>query len=99
MQDDFVHLLYIMARRQTECIIAYHRPEADFDSVLGQCFSGLKGRMGAACARGMALRALSYNKFGVRRPYIDRVHKPQNREHNLHVNAVPVVTAFVAAAL
>ena len=58
-----------------------------------------RGNLGAACARGMALRALSYNKFGVRRPYIDRVHKPQNREQNLHVNAVPVVEAFVAAAL
>jgi hypothetical protein len=99
MQDDFVRLLYIMARRQAESIIAYHRPEADFDCVLGQCFSGFKGRFGAACARAMALRALSYNKFGLRRPHLARVHKPHNRDQNLHVNAVPVVAAFVAAAL
>ena len=99
MQDDFVRLLYIMARRQAETIVAYHRPEADFDCVLGQCFSGLKGRIGAACARAMALRALSYNKFGIRHLHIHRVYKPHNREQNLHINAVPVVDAYVAAAL
>lgn len=67
VQADFLRLLYILARRQAEVIITYHRPDADFDHMLGLCFAANRAKVGAAIARGMAMRALSYCKHGVRR--------------------------------
>ena len=64
LEDDFVRLLYILAVRQAENIITFHWPEVDFKIIQGQCFAGFKGQVGAACARAMAMRALSYNAHG-----------------------------------
>ena len=49
LEDDFVRVLDILAVRQAENIIAFHRPEADFKVIQGQCFAGFKGQVGAAC--------------------------------------------------
>ena len=37
LEDDFVRVLCILAVRQAENIIAFHRPEADFKIIQGQC--------------------------------------------------------------
>ena len=54
-------------RRQAEVIISFQRPDADFDNTLGVCFAANRAKVGAAIARGMAMRALSYCKQGIRR--------------------------------
>ena len=67
LHQEFLRLLYILARRQAEVIVSYHRPDADFADMLGMCFAANRAKVGAAVARGMAMRALSYCKQGVRR--------------------------------
>ena len=86
LDDDFVRLLYILAMRQAENIIAFHQPEVDFKVILGQCFAGFKGQVGAACARAMAMRALSYNAHGRRVLAALAVSRPQRRDQLLHIN-------------
>ena len=90
LDDDFVRLLYILAMRQAENIIAFHRPEVDFKVILGQCFAGFKGQVGAACARAMAMRALSYNTHGRRVLAALAVSRPQRRDQRLHINEAPI---------
>ena len=96
LDDDFVRVLYILAVRQAENIIAFHRPEADFKIIQGQCFAGFKGQVGAACARAMAMRALSYNSHGRRALAALAVSRPQRRDQRLHINEAPI--AHVAHA-
>ena len=90
LDDEFVRLLYILAMRQAENIIAFHRPEVDFKVILGQCFAGFKGQVGAACARAMAMRALSYNTHGRRVLAALAVSRPQRRDQRLHINEAPI---------
>ena len=39
MEGDFVRVLYILAVRQAENIIAFHGSEADFKIIQGHCFA------------------------------------------------------------
>ena len=69
---DFVRLMLILAARQAEVIITNHRPDADFVKQRGVCFANIKAQVGVACARAMAMRALSCNpgnKNGQRKFY------------------------------
>lgn len=59
--DEFVRLLYILARRQAEIILIHHRPDEAYIKILGTCFAAIKSKVGAAAARAMAMRALSCN--------------------------------------
>ena len=68
-QADFVRLMFVLAARQAEVIITHHRPDADFVQQRGVCFANIKAQVGAACARAMAMRALSCTKNGYRKFY------------------------------
>jgi hypothetical protein len=68
-EADFVRLMLVLAARQAEVIIAHHRPDADFVQQRGVCFANIKAQVGAACARAMAMRALSCTKNGYRKFY------------------------------
>ena len=76
VEADFVRLMLILAARQAEVIITHHRPDADFVNQRGVCFANIKAQVGAACARALAMRALSCNKNGYRKFYA-RDHFPQ----------------------
>ena len=84
--EDFVRVLYVLAKRQAEIIIKYHRPDSNFDQMTGVCFSAIKAKVGAATARGMAMRALSCDKLGLRRmkPVVYNVF-PGFVDQDLHV--------------
>ena len=58
----------------------------DFKIIQGQCFAGFRGQVGAACARAMAMRALSYNSHGRRALAALAVSRPQRRDQRLHIN-------------
>lgn len=98
MGAEFVRLLYILARRQAEVIITHHRPDADFNHLLGVCFSSNKAQVGVAVARGMAMRALSCTKDGYRRIRIGNLGAfPGHLEQDLHVLGGPgVIVAALA---
>jgi hypothetical protein len=97
--DEFVRLLYILARRQAEVIIAHHRPDDDYVKMLGLCFASIKSKVGAAAARGMAMRALSCNKDGWRRIRSPSPNEfPQYVQQDLHILGGPGVNVAVLAA-
>ena len=81
-----MRVLYVLAKRQAEIIIKYHRPDSNFDQMTGVCFSAIKAKVGAATARGMAMRALSCDKLGLRRmkPVVYNVF-PGFVDQDLHV--------------
>jgi hypothetical protein len=64
---EFLRLLYFMAHAQAEVIVTNHRPDADFEQMVGTCFGASRARIGAALARGLGIRALSYTRYGFRR--------------------------------
>ena len=78
-EANFVRLMLILAACQAEVIITHHRPDADFVQQRGVCFVHIKAQVGAACARALAMRALSCNKNGYRKFYA-RDRFPQNIE-------------------
>ena len=102
-EADFVRLMLVLAARQAEVIIAHHRPDADFVQQRGVCFANIKAQVGAACARAMAMRALSCTKNGYRKFYArDRrpeyVAQPPQVLGDIHgVFAPHVVGASLAA--
>jgi len=54
--------------------------------AFGQCFAGFKGQVGAACARALAMRALSYNAHGRCVLAALAVSRPQRRDQLSHIN-------------
>ena len=91
--DEFVRLLYILARRQAEIIINHHRPDDDYVQILGLCFAANKSKVGAAAARGMAMRALSCTKDGRRRIRSPSPNEfPQYLQQDLHILGGPGIS-------
>lgn len=82
---DFLRLLYVMARKQAEVIVTHHRPDTSYRQIVGYCFTNNRVKLGAAIARAMAMRALSYTKLGVRRPWATTVSFPAQVEQDLHL--------------
>ena len=70
--------MLVLAARQAE-VIANQRQDADFVQQRGVCFANIKAQVGTACARAMAMRALSCNKNGQRKFYA-RDCRPQCME-------------------
>ncbi len=57
LHEHILHILYIAAQRRAELLHVYHRPLVDIDQLFGTAFAQSRARVGAALARGMALRA------------------------------------------
>ena len=74
-----------MARRQAEVIITTQRPDADYTQMLGTCFAAIRAKVSAALARGLGMRALSYTKYGFRRPAHRPVPFAVSVEQDLHM--------------
>ena len=82
MRDSVLRISASKLVRQADviiCLITHHRLDADFVQQLGVCFANIKAQVGAACARALAMRALSCNKNGYRKFYA-RDRFPQNIE-------------------
>ena len=84
LEGDFILVLYLLARQQAELVKAFRRPDGDVRQLAGAFFGGIKARIGAAVARGMALRALGLGLAGAR-GFLPAVPRPQDIHQHLAV--------------
>jgi hypothetical protein len=57
MDAHLMRLLYIFARKRAEMVHVYHGPLVPTEHLFGTFFAQSRAQLGAAMARGMALRA------------------------------------------
>jgi hypothetical protein len=65
LDSHLLRLLYIAAKKRAELLHVYHRPLTPVDHLFGLAFAQSRARIGAALAKGMALRAFGTSSFGV----------------------------------
>ena len=68
-----LRLLYIIARRRAELVHTHDKPLVDFEFLFGIYFTQIRARIGAALARGMALRALGSSITGVSKVFLRHI--------------------------
>jgi hypothetical protein len=83
MDADLLRLLHILAKKRAELVHVNHRPLCSVDSLFGTFFSQSRARLGAAVARGMALRALGTSVHGVSKVFLRHIAPARFRDQNL----------------
>lgn len=73
MHGHLLRLLYILAKKQAEVVHVHKRPSTNIDYLFGLYFAQSRARIGAAVARGMALRAMGCSMMGVSKVFLRRV--------------------------
>lgn len=68
-----LRLLYIFAKKRAELVHTNERPLVDIDFLFGIYFTQGRARIGAALARGMALRALGCSITGVSKVFLRHI--------------------------
>jgi hypothetical protein len=87
----FLRILHIAANRRAELLHVYHRPLVDIDQLFGTAFAQSRARVGAALARGMALRAFSTSAMGVSKVFHRHIAPARYRDQNLSSGPHPSV--------
>ena len=64
LDDDLLLLLHIFAQKRAELVHVNHRPFTPLEALFATFFAQSRARLGAAIARGMALRALGCSLLG-----------------------------------
>lgn len=83
MEPNFLRLLYILARKRANLVHVHHRPFCNIDSLFGRFFAQSRARIGAAVARGMALRALGSSMLGVSKVFLKHIAPARYRDQTL----------------
>jgi hypothetical protein len=78
-----LRILHIVAKRRSELLHVYHRPLVDIDQLFGTAFAQSRARIGAALARGMALRAFGSSAMGVSKVFHRHIAPARYRDQNL----------------
>jgi hypothetical protein len=78
-----LRILYIAGKRRAELLHVYHRPLVDIQQLFGTAFAQNRARVGAALARGMALRAFGTSAMGVSKVFHRHIAPARFREQNL----------------
>ncbi len=82
LHEHILRILYIAAKRRAELHV-YHRPLVDVDQLFGTAFAQSRARVGAALARGMALRAFGTSAMGVSKVFHRHIAPARYRDQNL----------------
>lgn len=83
MHGHLLRLLYIMAKKRAHLVHVHHRPLTHIDQLFGRFFAQSRARIGAAVARGMALRALGASALGVSRVFLKHIAPARYRDQSL----------------
>jgi hypothetical protein len=73
MDAHLLRLLYILAQKRAELVHVNFRPTTPMERLFGAFFAQSRARLGAAVARGMALRALGCSSMGVSKVFLRHV--------------------------
>lgn len=84
---DLLRLLYIFARRRAEAIHVNYRPFTPVEYLFGLYFAQGRAKVGAALARGMALRALGCSLLGVSKVFLRHIAPTRYRDQTLSSGA------------
>ena len=68
-----LRLLYVLAKKQAETVHVHKRPFTNIEYLFGLFFAQSRARIGAAVARGMALRAMGCSLMGVSKVFLRHV--------------------------
>ncbi len=68
-----LRLLYVLVKKQAETVHVHKRPFTHIEHLFGLFFAQSRARMGAAVARGMALRAMGCSLMGVSKVFLRHV--------------------------
>ena len=68
-----LRLLYVLAKKQAETVHVHKRPFTHIEHLFGLFFAQSRARIGAAVARGMALRAMGCSLMGVSKVFLRHV--------------------------
>jgi hypothetical protein len=83
LDSHLLRLLYIAAKKRAELLHVYHRPLTNVDHLFGISFAQSRARIGAAVAKGMALRALSTSAMGVSKVFLRHIALALYRDQDL----------------
>jgi hypothetical protein len=72
--------LYIFARKRAEMVHVYHRPLVPIEHLFGTFFAQSLAQLGAAIARGMALRAFGTSSMGLSKVFLRHIAPERARE-------------------
>ena len=83
MDAHLLRLLYIFARKRAETEHVHRRPYSSVDSLFEAFFAQSRARIGAAVAKGMAMRALGCSLFGVSKVFLRHIAPTRYRDQTL----------------
>lgn len=78
-----LRLLYILASKRAEWMHVNYRPFTPVEQLFGVYFAQGRARIGAAVARGMALRALGCSAFGASKVFLRHIAPARYRDQTL----------------
>lgn len=83
MDAHLLRLLYILAKRRAEAVHVHQRPFTHPEHLFGLFFAQSRARIGAAVARGMALRALGCSLMGVSKVFLRHIAPARYKDQTL----------------
>ena len=83
MDAHLLRLLSILATKQAELVHVHQRPFTPVEQLYGTFFASSRARIGAAVARGMALRALGCSLLGVSKVFLRHIAPARYRDQTL----------------
>ena len=83
MDGHLLRLLYIFAKKQAEAVHVHQRPSTPVEYLFGLFFAQSRARIGAAVARGMALRAMGCSLMGVSKVFLRHIAPARYRDQTL----------------
>ena len=102
MDAHFLRLLYILAQKRAEMVHIHFRPSTPMERLFGAFFAQSRARLGAAVARGMALRALGCSSLGVSKVFLRHIAPTRYQDQTIsageHLGAGLTQWRFALAA-
>jgi hypothetical protein len=83
LDSHLLRLLYIAAKKRAELLHVYHRPLTNVDHLFGISFAQSRAKIGAAGAKGMALRALGTSAMGISKVFLRHIAPALYRDQDL----------------
>ena len=83
LDANLLRLLFILATKRAEMVHVHHRPSTPAQQLFGIFFAQGRARIGAAVARGMALRALGCSSFGASKVFLRHIAPARYRDQTL----------------